>query len=134
MAPHPDDLRKHVSIHYRFPSGAIYKWRLQQGVNALEVEVDDPLVLNNLDLIAQSAASGLGLAMVFESYAEPFLRNGQLEVVLQDWSIAASRFFVYYPSRRHVPAALRAFIDFVRISHPGKTSQNMHARVIPGGR
>lgn len=116
---HPDDLRKHVSIRYRFPSGAIYKWQLQQGVNALEVEVDGPLVLNNLDLIAQSAADGLGLAMVFESYAEPFLRNGQLEVVLQDWSTAASRFFLYYPSRRHVPAALRAFIDFVRISTAG---------------
>jgi DNA-binding transcriptional LysR family regulator len=34
--------------------------------------------------------------------------------VLEAWWPAFSGPFLYYPGRRHVPAPLRAFIDFVK--------------------
>jgi len=33
---------------------------------------------------------------------------------LEDWSPPFAGLYLYYPSRRHTPPALRAFIDFVR--------------------
>jgi DNA-binding transcriptional LysR family regulator len=34
--------------------------------------------------------------------------------VLAGWMPSYGRFRLYYPSRKHVPAALRALIDFAR--------------------
>jgi DNA-binding transcriptional LysR family regulator len=34
--------------------------------------------------------------------------------VLEDWSPAYPGLCLYYPSRRNIPARLRAFIDLVR--------------------
>lgn len=70
--------------------------------------VDDP------DLSVRAAVDGLGIAYTIEALAEPFLRSGQLIRVLEDWSPAFEGLFLYYPDRRRVPAALRAFIDMVR--------------------
>jgi DNA-binding transcriptional LysR family regulator len=39
---------------------------------------------------------------------------GRLERVLDDWFPSFPGPYLYYPSRRHMPAALRAFVDFVR--------------------
>jgi DNA-binding transcriptional LysR family regulator len=33
---------------------------------------------------------------------------------MQDWCPAYPGWYLYYPSRRQVPAALRAFIDFAK--------------------
>jgi DNA-binding transcriptional LysR family regulator len=42
------------------------------------------------------------------------IRNGQLTELLAQWKAPPSRFFLYYPSRRHVPPALKALIAFIR--------------------
>jgi len=34
--------------------------------------------------------------------------------LLQDWAPRSVGFFLYYPSRRQTPAALQAFVDFLR--------------------
>ncbi|WP_417705645.1 LysR substrate-binding domain-containing protein [Rheinheimera aquimaris] len=39
------------------------------------------------------------------------LAQGRLVQVLADWSISRLGLFLYYPSRRHRPALLGAFID-----------------------
>jgi DNA-binding transcriptional LysR family regulator len=42
------------------------------------------------------------------------LANGELVAVLSDWTPPFAGHHLYYPSRRLVPAALRAFIDVLR--------------------
>jgi DNA-binding transcriptional LysR family regulator len=42
------------------------------------------------------------------------LEAGLLVSVLEDWSPEYPGLCLYYPSRRHIPARLRAFIDLVR--------------------
>jgi DNA-binding transcriptional LysR family regulator len=61
----------------------------------------------------QSAIDGLGFLMVFEEDTLPAVRAGELEVVLDDWCPPFPGPFLYYPSRRHPPPALAAFIQFV---------------------
>jgi DNA-binding transcriptional LysR family regulator len=58
----------------------------------------------------------LGIAYTIEALAEPFLRSGQLVRVLEEWSPSVQGLFLYYPGHRQVPAALRAFIDMIRVA------------------
>ena len=60
-----------------------------------------------------AAVDALGLAYVIEPVAEAYLASGQLVRVLGDWSPAFQGLFLYYPGRRQIPAALRAFIDVI---------------------
>jgi DNA-binding transcriptional LysR family regulator len=62
----------------------------------------------------RAAADGVGIAYAIESQAEPFVSSGQLVRVLQDWSPAFPGFYLYHPSRRQMPAALRALIDMMQ--------------------
>jgi DNA-binding transcriptional LysR family regulator len=59
---------------------------------------------------------------MFEIYVGPALASWRLVSVLDDWCPAFPGPFLYYSSRRHVPAALRAFIDFVRTGKAGATA------------
>jgi DNA-binding transcriptional LysR family regulator len=65
-------------------------------------------------LAVRAAVDGLGIAYTITAQAEPFLRSGQLVRVLEDWSPSFEGLFLYYPSHRQVPAALRALIDMIR--------------------
>jgi DNA-binding transcriptional LysR family regulator len=62
----------------------------------------------------QAALAGVGFMLTFEGYAAPHIKTGRLITMLDDWQPPFPGPFLYYPSRRHVPAPLRAFIDFVR--------------------
>ncbi|MDH0301704.1 MULTISPECIES: LysR family transcriptional regulator [unclassified Pseudomonas] len=114
---HPEDLKGLPCIGHRFPSGALYRWEFERGGLPLEVEVQGPLILGDVSLMLAPAMQGLGLAYVFEDMAKAHLERGELQQVLGDWCAYYPGLHLYYPSRRQVPAALRAFIDFARESH-----------------
>ena len=50
-----------------------------------------------------------------EEQAAPYLANGLLVRVLEDWCEPFAGYFLYYPSRRQQPAALSALIDTLRL-------------------
>ena len=64
--------------------------------------------------MVDAALDGAGLAFVFEAQVEELIAKRKLVRVLADWCPAYPGFFLYYPSRRQLPAALRAFVDFAR--------------------
>ena len=56
----------------------------------------------------RALCSRTGCARIFDS--------GALEPVLEPWWQRFSGPFLYYPGRRLVPAPLRAFVDFIKVS------------------
>ncbi|WP_064117534.1 LysR family transcriptional regulator [Pseudomonas fluorescens] len=110
----PEDLHGLPCIRHRYPSGSMYRWELKRGGIAQEIEVNGPLTLGDVSLMVGPALQGLGLAYVFEDMVSEHLASGRLVQVLADWCPWYPGLHLYYPSRRHVPAALKAFIDFVR--------------------
>jgi DNA-binding transcriptional LysR family regulator len=66
------------------------------------------------DLAVEAAVAGIGIIHLFEDWLRPYLHTGTLESVLEPWWQRFSGPFLYYPSRRYVPAPLRAFVDFTR--------------------
>ena len=113
---HPRELAGHRCIRFRFSSGILYRWEFEKGGEAIEMAVQGPLVLDEDHLIAQAVVDGAGLAFVFEDYVATPLADGQLIRVLDDWCPPVYGVFVYYPSRRQMRPALRAFVDFFKVS------------------
>jgi DNA-binding transcriptional LysR family regulator len=118
----PEDLHALPCIRHRFPSGSMYRWEFERGGIEQEIEVNGPLTLGDVSLMVGPALQGLGLAYVFEDMVSEHLAAGRLVQVLADWCPYYPGLHLYYPSRRHVPAPLKAFIDFARNVRDGKTS------------
>lgn len=110
----PEDLHGLPCIRHRFPSGSYYRWEFERGGLTQEIEVNGPLTLGDVGLMIGPALEGVGMAYVFENMATPYLSDGRLVQVLGHWCPFYPGLHLYYPSRRHVPASLRAFIEFAR--------------------
>jgi DNA-binding transcriptional LysR family regulator len=114
LPAHPHDLLEHACIRHRFASGVTAGWEFERGGETIRIVPKGPLVATTAALELSAAVQGLGLIHTFEDFLASALADGSLEAVLEDWSTRFSGPFLYYPSRRHMPAPLRAFIDFVR--------------------
>ncbi len=110
----PQDLLRHHCIRYRFPSGKLYRWEFERHGQTLAVDVSGALTLDDPQLMAEAALSGIGLAYVYEGYVHEHLRAGRLVQVLDDWTPKFAGLCLYYPSQRHITAGLRALIELVK--------------------
>jgi len=110
----PEDLQGHACIRQRFASGALLRWVFEQPGKNLEVLVNGPLIVSDGDLAVRAALDGVGIARLPISSVDTFIQKGQLIPLLEDWAPRSVGFFLYYPSRRQTPAALQAFVDFLR--------------------
>jgi DNA-binding transcriptional LysR family regulator len=109
----PHDLHEHDCIRYAFPSGAIFHWEFSKDGEAVQVEVDGPFTVDSQELMVDAAAHGVGLAFVWRDRAAPYLRDGRLTCCLEDWCEEETP-FLYFPSRKHQSAGLRALIDAMK--------------------
>jgi len=110
----PDDLRMHICIRQRLPSGKRYRWEFSHNGEELSVDVPGALTLDDSILMVQSAVDGLGIAYVPESFAREKMESGQLVALLDDWCPTIPGLALYYPGYRYLPSALRAFIDVLK--------------------
>lgn len=110
----PEDIHGLPCIRHRFPSGSLYRWEFERGGIAQEIEVDGPLTLGDVSLMVGPALQGVGIAYIFEDMVKAQVADGSLIQVLGDWCPYYPGLHLYYPSRRHVPATLKAFIEFAR--------------------
>lgn len=117
---HPRDLLGHACIRGRFASGAMILWEFERDGEVVRVDPTGPLIVQvgaATDLAVDAAIAGTGIMSLFEDWLRPHLDNGSLEPVLEPWWQQFSGPFLYYPGRRLVPAPLRAFIDFIKVSN-----------------
>ena len=110
----PEDLQAHICIRQRLPSGKRYRWEFSRRGTEVSVDVPGRLSLDDNDLLVEAAVAGQGIAYVPEHFARPYLKAGQLLIVLHDWCPPISGLALYYPRNRHVPSPLRAFIDILK--------------------
>ena len=118
---HPRELLNHACLRGRFASGAMTSWEFERDGEIVKVEPTGPLIVRvgaATDLAVDAAIAGSGILHLFEDWMRPYLDSGVLEPVLEPWWQRFSGPFLYYPGRRHLPAPLRAFVDFIRSSGP----------------
>ena len=120
----PSDLKEHVCVRYRLPGGSIYRWEFEKRAQILSVDIAGPLTLDSDRLVLRAALEGAGLAYVSEWSARKALAEGRLVQVLSDWTPSYPGLCLYYPSHRHLAAAMRAFTDMIRELAAGDRVRN----------
>ena len=114
---HPRDLLDHACLRGQFASGATPAWEFERDGEVVRLDPAGPLVVRlgaAVDLAVSAAIAGLGVVHLFEDWLRPHIDSGALEPVLESWWQSFSGPFLYYPGRDHLPAPLRAFVDFVQ--------------------
>jgi len=115
---HPRELLEHACLRGQFASGAKPPWEFERDGEIVRVDPVGPLQVQpgaTMDLAITAAVAGLGVIHLFEDWLRPWLDTGALEPVLEPWWQSFSGPFLYYPGRRHLPAPLRAFVDFIKV-------------------
>lgn len=110
----PEDLLKRPCIRHRFLSGALLPWEFEKDGEVVKIDAEAVLVTTSPDIAIRAAEDGLGWYATFEDFVRPSIAAGRLVEALAPWCPTFPGPSLYYPSRRHVPAPLRAFIQFVR--------------------
>jgi len=111
----PDDLANHNCINLRHQAkGGISVWDLEKDGRAVNVRVEGQLVVNDIAIVRQAAADGLGLCYLPRDYLQPHIDSVELAPVLEDWCPPFPGYHLYYPSRRQQSPALAAFVAAVR--------------------
>jgi len=108
----PADLLHHDCLHYNLiPEREEWTFRGADGEQTLAIT--GSFCSNNGDVLAEAAIQGLGITLLPDFIVEDALADGRLVRVLQDYERSPLTLFALYPSRRHVPAKTRSFLDYL---------------------
>ncbi len=100
-----EDLAAHRGIAYR--SNTVHRSRLVT-----------PLVLDDLQAVADAAIAGVGLAWLPSWLIAHYALRGQLEAVLPDYREQQAPIHVIWPTAPHMPAKTRCAIDALVAATP----------------
>lgn len=129
MPATPDELLDHRALMCRSQvTGLIKPWVLHGGGETVQIAPPSATVVHDLASQIELAARGLGIVSTPASSVAARLDAGQLVRVLPGWSTPLDALYLYFPSRRHQSAALRAFVAFLkaRTAAPALPSSARH--------
>lgn len=105
------DLATHDCITMPSASGRTV-WRMTGPDGPADVEVRGRFSANSALALTKACVADMGISLLTEVMVAQYLRDGQLVQILPDYRIDGMELFVVYQSRRQMPRALSAFIEF----------------------
>ncbi len=111
---HPEDLRKHACLRYRFPTtGLLQDWKLVSQEAAPPLQLPATLTFNSVEGLISAAEAGMGIACLPDFAVREALVAGTLTPVLAAHLDDGGSFSILWPSSRHLLPKLRVFVDFL---------------------
>jgi DNA-binding transcriptional LysR family regulator len=108
----PEDLIQHNYLHYTLvPLRA--EWSFEGPAGPYVVPMRSNFASSDGTVLRQAAVAGLGLVAMPSHMVADEINAGRLRVVLGRHRRNEVGIYAVYPERRHVPAKVRAFVDFV---------------------
>ena len=108
---HPQDLSVHNCLTYSYFGKSL--WQFEQQGEKISVPVSGNLSANESLVLLTGAVEGAGIVMQPYYSAAPLIASGQLVSLLENWQPQERGIYAIYASRRQMPAALRALLDFL---------------------
>jgi DNA-binding transcriptional LysR family regulator len=114
-APHTlQDLLEHDCVTFAQSGSSHVTWRVA-GPDGIDeaVQVAARFSGNTAQALRKATLAGLGITLLPRAVIMKDLRDGRLVPVLPEYQRPGHSLNVLYPSRRHLPLAVSAFIDLV---------------------
>jgi DNA-binding transcriptional LysR family regulator len=121
---HPDELiapaRDWRALTIAGQGGEPLPWQLERPVEGAGTEAPVQrwrglpaarMLANSPAVLLQMARAGVGLALVGDFFAAPYVHSGELVRVLPQWRSTPAPAWAVFPERRLMPAKTRAFIE-----------------------
>lgn len=119
----PHDLLHHEGLMFRDPqTGRAFEWEFSRNGEAVDVDVRGRMTTDDPSTAIEACAAGHGIFQSLALGLDPWLRRGELVQILPDWSGELYPLYAYLPSRRHPPAKVRVFLNFIIESVTAATS------------
>jgi DNA-binding transcriptional LysR family regulator len=115
----PAELANHNCFTYEYVTPRnVWRFRDRSGAEQA-VRVSGTLHSNNGDLLAEVAARDAGIVFEPAFIVGPDVRAGRLVPLLQDFVPPPVPIYAVYPSRKHLSAKVRRFVEFLveRFAH-----------------
>jgi DNA-binding transcriptional LysR family regulator len=114
---HPRDLPEDHCLPYLLGQDAL-QWTFDGEDGRHTVDVQGRFRANNSLLLIDAMQRGLGVGLVPRVMVRHALRDGSLVPALANYRTEPRRLFAVYPSREHLPARVRALVDFLKDQLP----------------
>ena len=120
----PEDLARHSCLGYTYTNSGD-AWSLSRSGQDLPISIAATIKADNGDLLRLAALSGAGLIFQPHFIVEEDLQAGRLVQVLAEYASRELGIYAIYPSRKHLSAKVRTFVDFLveRLIPPAKTKR-----------
>ena len=108
----PADLSVHNCVRFSL-SGHADKWEFRKDGRTERIAVNARYSVTSSLAVRDALREGFGLSLMPYLYVEGDVRDGRLQVALEDWSMMETTLYAVYPSRHHLAPKIRAFLDFL---------------------
>ncbi|HEX4857926.1 MAG TPA: LysR family transcriptional regulator [Usitatibacteraceae bacterium] len=109
----PEDLVRHNCLSYEYaPTKGQWRFFDRKGTER-RVRIAGSVHANSGEMLASIAAEGVGIALEPDFIVNPLIAAGRLVPILKSHPVPETGIYAVYPSRRHLSAKVRAFVDFL---------------------
>ncbi len=110
----PNDLIEHAWVALSLLPTPL-TWKLSDAAgNTQTVHMKSRLQVDSPNALLALLEYGAGISVMDEMSSQAALQSGKLVRVLADWALPNGGIYAVFPPGRHVPAKVRAFVDFYR--------------------
>ena len=108
----PDDLEYHQGLLYKSSLNQVH-WQSTKANQIQRYKIQSKVVSNNGMALLEMTKAGLGISNSPDFFVKEALASGELVEILSEYKQKPLDIYVVYPNRRHLPAKVRAFIEFL---------------------
>ena len=108
----PDDLEYHQGLLYKSSLNQVH-WQSTKANQIQRYKIQSKVVSNNGMALLEMTKAGLGISNSPSFFVKDALASGELVEILSEYKQKPLDIYVLYPNRRHLPAKVRAFIEFL---------------------
>jgi LysR family transcriptional regulator AphB len=108
-----EELSQHDCLVVPPPTGRTV-WRLDGPDGQEEVHVNGRFCANAAHVLLKASLAGMGIALLPEMMTAACMRSGELVQVLPKHGVKGMDIYLVYLSRRQLPRAVSAFIEFAK--------------------
>jgi DNA-binding transcriptional LysR family regulator len=108
----PKDLADHVCLSYTYLATRD-EWHFERNGKRHAVRVKGLLQANNGDLLREAAIGGMGIVVQPSFIVGDAIRAKKLVPLLTDYEASELPIYAVYPSRQHLSAKVRTFVDYL---------------------